>query len=257
MPICRDRTTKALSDKGFNLVRYPRRNIMPLDVLAGVTSPLEWLGPLPVVWVGKMPIPQPESGAGPRFEFESSDEIKASIGIKILQGLIGSTGSGKGNAEIAISSTLSFSYEAPQQLSISLFEVAEYLQSGDLKLDNIAIKRYLDIDRAIDSHFYLITEILRSKKLLVRVSGSSSEAVTADAAAIQGLASGQAAVSNSRQGSTQVTFDGEDYVTFAFRAYELGFVNGEWVLIGAVDKTKFMSADGTACIFGTSPVAIH
>jgi hypothetical protein len=258
MPICSDRAAKALSNEGYNLVRYPRPNIMPLDILAGAQSPLQWLGPIRVVWKTTAAAPVPEVGNTPKFTYERSGEFKGSLGMKILQGLLG--GALKdvaANASIAASSTLSFAYESPTQLSVALFDIGEYLQTGDLNSENMAIKRYLAIDNALETHFYLITEVLRARKLLVRISGGSAQSLQADATALQGLVAGHAEIANKRENSTEVAFDGGEDVTFAFRAYELGYVDGQWVLIGAADKTAFLSGGSAGAQFGVLPVQIQ
>jgi hypothetical protein len=258
MPRCVDRTGKALSDKGYNLVRYPRPNIMPLDVIVGAQPPLEWLGSLSLVWHSSSEVPAYSTGDVPKFSYTRSSEFKGALGVRILQSLLRDFGVANASAQMSISSssTLSFSFEAPRQLSVPLFSVAEYLRAGDLSIDNPAVKKYLTIDNAIESHFYVITEVLRSRKLTVRVTGSNSESIKADASALGGTASGLLDASNSNDRSIEVAFDGTADVTFAFKAFELGYQNGSWVLIGSADTAVFLSGDRSNP-FGVAPVAIN
>jgi hypothetical protein len=193
----------------------------------------------------------------PAFTHRDSDEFKGSIGIKILQGLIKNIGGNVG-ASLSISSSLSFTYDSPKQFSIAPFTVGAYLKDGDLDSANPVLKRYLEVDNAIDTRFYVITEVLRARKLLVRIIGSNSNAVTADAAAVQGLASGNASITKKSERENEITFDGNVDLTFAFRAYELGYVEGKWTVIGSAPKDQFLAAGAAAdnaARFGDRPVA--
>ncbi len=228
MPLCKDRAAKELSDKGYNLVRYPRANIRPLDVIAGENSPLEWLGPLTQIWT--------------------------------VQGLISNIGGVNAAANVSVSSSMSFTYQAPELFGVPPLNVGTYLKDGDLDQRNAVLKRYLEVDNATDTHFYVITEILRARKLLVRVTGSSAAALSADVSALQGLASGSASVCNQSSIVSEITFDGGADLTFAFRAYELGYVDGEWTVIGAAPASAYLSpgsvSKDTPVRFGAAPVAL-
>jgi hypothetical protein len=260
MPLCRDRAAKELSDKGYNLVRYPRANIQPLDVIAGESSPLEWLGPLTQIWAGTLAAPTAAKSKVPNFTYQRSDELKSSIGVKLLQGLISNIGGANAAANVSVSSSLSFTYQGPELYGVPPLNVGAYLKVGDLDEKNIVLKRYLEVDNATDTHFYVITEILRARKLLVRVTGSSAAALSADVSALQGLASGSASVSNQSSSVSEITFDGGVDLTFAFRAYELGYVDGEWTVIGAAPASAYLSpgsaSKDTPVRFGAAPVAL-
>ena len=257
MPLCQDRAAKELNEKGYSLVKYPRANIAPLDLIAGERSPLEWLGPINQVWKGKLPVPDAAEALAPNFTVQRSDEFKGSIGVRILQGLVRNIG-GNVATSASVSSSMSFTYENPKHLSVSPFLLGEFLKNGDLDSDNAVLKRYLEVENAIDTHFFVITEVLRARKLLVRVSGESSSEVTADAAALQGLANANAAITTRSAQESEVAFDGAVDITFAFRAYELGYVRGKWTVIGATRENLSSGRDAneSAALFGDRPVAL-
>jgi hypothetical protein len=242
MPICKDRAAKELNDKGYSLVKYPRVNIVPLDVIAGDSSPLDWLGPLTQVWSGGSNPPTSTENNAPNFNYQRSDEFKGSLGVKILQGLIKNIGGVNAGASISANSSLSFTYEAPKQLVISPLTVGAYLKTGDLDSENPVLQRYLQADNATDTHFYVITEVLRARKLLVKVTGVNEADLSADVTALKGIASGNAAVSQKSSKESEIAFDGNVDLTFAFKAYELGYVNGKWTVIGAAPDGSYLAA---------------
>lgn len=256
MPLCKDRSAKELNEKGYSLVRYPRSDISPLDVIAGEQSPLQWLGPLSQVWTGKQEVPVATESNVPNFTYQRSDEIKGSLGVRVLQGLIKNLG-GDAGASVTVSSKLSFTFEAPRQFGVAPFKLGAYLKSGDLDVHNPFLARYLEVDSAIDTRLYIITEVLRARKLLVRLSGSTSSELSADVASLQGLLAGKVSVANQSSQSSELAFDGEQDVTFAFRAYELGYVDGAWVVVGAADRDNFLSGPTQAAArFGDRPVVV-
>jgi len=256
MPFCQDRATKALNAQGYSLVRYPRANIAPLDLVAGESAKLDWLGPLSDVWTARAPAPAPVEINSPNFTYQRSGEFAGSIGVRILQGLIRNVGGNvKGN--VTISSTLSFTYEAPKQYSIAPTAVGKILSSGDLDVNHPLVRRYVDEENALDSRLYVITEVLRARKLLVRVTAADEATAAADAQALQGLASGSASVSSKDERHSEIAFDGSVDLTFAFRAFELGYVNGRWDMLGAAPDDRFMgggSQSAGPARFGDTPM---
>jgi hypothetical protein len=242
MPLCKDRAAKELSDKGYSLVKYPRVNIAPLDVVAGDTSPLDWLGPLTQVWSGGSNPPTPAQNTAPNFNYQRSDEFKGSLGVKILQGLIKNIGGADAAVTISSNSSLSFTYDAPKQLVISPLAVGGYLKTGDLDSANPVLQRYLQTDNATDTHFYVITEVLRASKLLVKVTGTNEADLSADVSALQGMISGKTEVNHNNSKQSEIAFDGKVDLTFAFKAYELGYVNGRWTVIGAAPDGAYLEA---------------
>lgn len=256
MPLCKDRAAQELNDKGYCLVRYPRADIAPLDVIAGENSPLQWLGPLAQVWTSDSEAPAATQSGVPNFTFQRSGEFKGSIGVKILQGLIRNVG-GDAEGKVTVASTLSFTFEAPQRYGVSPFNLGVYLKSGDLDTENPFLQRYLDIENAIETHLYVITEVLRARKLLVRVSGSTANEVSADVAALQGLAVGKTHISHQNSRYSELAFDGARDVTFAFRAYELGYVDGNWIVVGAAETDSFLAGANEPARFGGRPVLLQ
>jgi hypothetical protein len=260
MPLCKDRAAKALGDNGYSLVKYPRPNIAPCDVLAGSDSPLDWLGALSTIWTTQSAAPTPADGQVPDFSYKRSDEIKGSIGVKILQGLIKGIG-GNVNANLQISSSLSFTYEKPTLKVIPLLALGVYLKQGDLDTANPAVERYLKMDDdSTDSRFYIVTETLRARKLVVRVTGANSTAVSVDVSAIQGLATGNASVAKTSETTSEITFDGNTDLTFAFKAFELGFIEGKWIVVGAASSGTYLEAKSAVAkpaLFGDRPVSLR
>lgn len=254
MPTCRDSATAELSKRGYNLIRYPRPGIAPLDIVAGERSPLQWLGPITDVWTGKLAPPTYTESNAPSFGAQRSGSFRGSLGVKILQGLLRNIG-GDVASDLSVSSSLSFAYENPTRRRIDPTKLGAYLKEGDLDIGNVMIKRYLKIDNAIESRFYIITEVLTARKLIVQVSGSANATASVDAIALQTLLSSNASVDTKNLRTSEVSFDGAVDLTFAFQAYELSYDDEQWRVIGTAEN-EFLADDVRTSPLGTQPITI-
>jgi hypothetical protein len=252
MPICKDRAASDLHSKGYNLIRYPVAEVNPLDVLGGDRAPLQWLGPLTVVWKSSGDVPVAKTSDAPHFQFERTDEFKSSIGIRILQGLLSNIG-GNLDAKASISSTISFTYQSPSRQVIDPLRIGKFLKFGDLDSENVALQRYLDPKSELDQHLYVVSEVLKSRKLLVRVSGSSDVSVAADVKTLQGLAASQTSAAVTQGKTAEIGFEGDTELAFAFRAFEIAYVDGKWSLSG---QTEAHMDENPPAAFPATPLSV-
>src|SRR5580704_627585 len=93
MALCTDKSLTYLNDQGYNVVRLPRKGIDPLDVLGRDGKSLERLGRLDQLWTSKKPVP---SVGGPQpaahINGQSTSEMSASVGLKLLSGVLKAIG---------------------------------------------------------------------------------------------------------------------------------------------------------------------
>ncbi len=241
MPKCMDKTAKAMADQGYNLVKYPRADIDPLNVVADVGGRFEWLGPIDVIWKSAAAAPDPSQSEVPNFEYKRSDEYKGAFGVQILQGLIKSVG-GSAKASISRETTLTFQYHDPERHQVPPLAVGSYLKDGDLDLQNPFLAAFLKMDEELESDFFVITEVLRSKRLTVVVANSNSAELEVDVQAVAGMANGTVAASAGSKSEQSVVFEGTQPLTFAFKAFEIGYKNGGWAVLGVASNAEFLSA---------------
>lgn len=245
MPKCRDRTTTALLEKGYHMVRYPRADIMPLSVFAKMGAEFRQLGDITSVWQSAAGIPTAATDDGPAFEIRSSDVHRGAFGLKILQGLLKHAG-GQAAAKVHRKTSMVFSYEAPQHVFVNPLDAGSFLREGEIDLDNPFLAAFMTSDDGQASDFYLITNVLRSRKLVVTVENSNSHELQLDIEALEKL--GKAEVSAAGEGETKrsIVYDGDTDLTFAFQAYEVLYANGKWDVLGAGGEALFLSAPSEA-----------
>jgi hypothetical protein len=217
-----------LKDKGYNVIRLPREGIRPLDVIAGNSSQLEYLGALHTVWTStaKEPEPyQPRSTAG--IEGGSSRAIKASLGLSILGDLLAGFGVSSPKLETAFNRarTLAFKYDAPKQWGIEPFNIGDYLRDGDLVQGNRVLDKHIR-----DSRFYLVTELLLSNSLTVIAEAKTSADAAVDAGVLEDAIEAKMEVAVEQGQHASITFRGKNDVAFGFKAFELTFSDGDWTI---------------------------
>lgn len=256
MPKCVDRTAKAMADQGYNLVKYPRADIDPLNVVADVGGRFEWLGPITDVWSSAVPVPTPNISAAPNFEYTQSNEYRGAFGLQILQGLLRNIG-GSGRTSVSKQTTLTFKYHDPERYVVSPLQVGAFLKAGDLDVANPFLAAFLGGDDQSD--FFVITEVLRSQGLTVTAANSNAKELAADVQAMGNLANGTISASATEESQKSIMFEGTQPLTFAFKAFEIAFVDGAWTVLGVASNAEFLSAEAREeprLFTGGSPVAI-
>ena len=245
MPKCWDRTAKAMADRGYNLVRYPRADIEPLNVLADVRGTLEWLGPITEIWSSTSAMPSSRISKAPTFEYVVSNEYKGAFGLKILEGLLQNVG-GAGSARISRQTRLTFTYTEPERCFVPPLEVGSFLRDGDIDLDNPFLAAFIKSDDSFESDFFVITEVLRSKHLTVVATNESAAELAADVKAMERLGTASASVSTRGKNSNGIVFEGSRPITFAFKAFEIAFKQGEWSVLSTLEESEYLSASDEA-----------
>jgi hypothetical protein len=252
-----------MAEQGYNLVKYPRADIGPLDVVADVGGRFEWLGGIGQIWNSTAAVPAAGQSTAPDFQYDRSDEYRGAFGLQILQGLLsGIGGSARGN--ISKRTTLTFQYHDPERIAVAPFAVGSYLKGGDLDLDNPFLQAFLKTDDEFDSDFFVITEVLRSRRLTVVATNSNSAELAADVQAMAGMANGNVEASAAGQSEKSIRFKGSEPLTFAFKAFEIGFNDGAWAVLGIASSAVFLSKKGAkkgepgSVVFtGGSPITIR
>jgi hypothetical protein len=228
MIFCSDPALTQLKDQGYNVIRLPRVGTGPLDVLAGNSAQLEYLGALHKVWASskKEPVPYEPRVTG-NIAGGKTQAIKASLGLSILNDLLAGFGVSSPKVKSAFSRTrtLTFRYDQPKQWGIEPFEIGDYLTHGDLNQDNPVLDKHLR-----DSRLYLITEVLLSNSLTVVAEAKTSGDMAVDAGVLKDAVQAKLEVNVEQGENVSITFEGKQDVAFGFKAFELSFSDGKWTI---------------------------
>ena len=144
MGACKDPRLTYLNDLGYNVVRLPRKGIVPLGVIGRDNKSKTWLGTLDQIWKTDLTVPVPgapnEVGD---LKGQKTSDLKLSLGLEILanalSGMFGSTAPSL-DTEYKNAKSLQFVFKDVQSVAIDPFEIGNFLAKGELN-SNPVVKR--------------------------------------------------------------------------------------------------------------------
>ncbi len=247
MGICKDPRLTYLNDAGYNVVRLPRRGLVPLGVIGRDHSSKAWLGTLDQIWQSDVPVPvpgEPDPVAG--LAGEKTSDIKLSLGLDILaNALNGMFGATAPSLDFAYKNARSvqFAFRDVRARRIDPFVVGNFLAKGDLRPSPV-VKRYFTGQSEVEA--FVVTEVLEAKAIGVVGKKDASTEVAVDVPQIQAALGVKVGVSAANSSQTDVTYEGPDYLAFGYKAFGIGMENGVWQIYGVAESAELAFAAGAA-----------
>jgi hypothetical protein len=244
MALCTDKSLTYLNSLGYNVVRLPRKGIDPLDVLGRERGSLERLGRLDQLWTSKKPVPQssaPQPAA--HINGQSTGEISATLGLKLLGGVLKAIGATVPELSFAYNKarSLQFTFGDVTSRSIVPLEVGEFLSEGDIHSTNPFVEHYFHDD---GTDAFVIIEILESNEITVSAKDDQGGQISANIPTIRDVVGANVSVSAKTATSTEITYKGTESVTFGFKVFAIAF-DGRWRITGVAAKPGLAFAPGS------------
>ncbi len=244
MALCTDKSLTYLNGLGFNVVRLPRKGIDPLDVLGREKGNLERLGRLDQLWTSKKTVPQisaPQTAA--QINGQSTGEIAATMGLKLLGGVLKAIGATVPELSFAYNNarSLQFTFGNVMLRSVVPLEVGEFLSEGDIHSTNPFVEHYFHDE---DTDAFVITEVLESNEITVSAKNDQGGQISANVPAIKDVVGANVSVSAKSAANTEITYKGNDCVTFGFKVFAIAF-DGRWRITGVAPNPALAFAPGS------------
>lgn len=246
MGSCKDPRLTYLNDLGYNVVRLPRKGIVPLGVIGRDHKSRSWLGTLDQIWTTTEPVPAPgppNTVAG--LNGQKSSDLKASIGLEILanalSGMFGATAPSV-EAPYRNAKNLQFVFKDVQTVGIDPFVIGNFLASGDLK-PNPFVKRFFTGSKKVEA--LVVTEVLQAKSIGVIGKRDAGAEVQVAVPEIQAIVGAKVGVSTGNAAQTEVVYEGPEYLAFGYKAFAIGIEDGEWTIHGVAADAEHAFALGT------------
>jgi len=244
MALCTDKSLTYLNGLGYNVVRLPRKGIDPLDVLGREGRSIERLGRLDQLWTSKktfptIGVPQPSA----HINGQQTSEMSASIGLKLLSGVLKAIGANVPEVSFAYNNakSLQFTFGNVTTRSVAPLEIGKFLSEGDIYSANPFVEHYFHDD---DTDVFVITEVLESDQITVSAKAEAGGQISADIPAIQSAVGANVSVSAKGGTSSDLTYSGKDSVTFGFKAFAIAF-DERWRIAGAAPSAALAFEAGT------------
>ena len=246
MASCSDPRMTYLNESGYNVVRLPSRGITPLGVIGCDGKSRSWLGTLDQIWVSDQPIPKagdPKTAAG--LSGARTNNIESSIGLEILaNALVGMLGGATPSVNASYESArfVQFAFKDVRAVGIDPFRINDFLTSGELK-GGPFVERFFSGKFGIEA--LVISEILEARAIGVTAKRDMKTTMDVDVPQIQAAVGAKVKVSSGSDGKTEVVYEGDDYLTFGFKAFGIAREGGRWKIYGKPPsgKTAYLVGD--------------
>jgi hypothetical protein len=188
-PKQKDPSISKLNDLGYNVIKVPRTDIAPLDLLAhDAASPqLRKIGTISSFWKTSAPVPVPgPPSVAASLNNTHSNKLELGFGLDLLKGALAVFGASAPSLDLSHTSarSLQFNYTGVTTVSIDTGLIGDYLTEGTLNVGNPETKhRFLDAG----SQVYIITEVIRSTSITVTATDENGNGVSLSAPEINGI----------------------------------------------------------------------
>jgi hypothetical protein len=219
-----DQSITFLRSHGFSVFRFPRASAQPLELMHREGKDLTRLGMVPdLVTAGAAAAPEVRRDASPGIDIEGKETSKVNIavGLSLLGSFIGAVGGGKLGLDGAFSRarTVTFQYTGVMEDAVDVLALEKFVKAGRIS-PHIPSGT---LEKLLDDEVYVVTSVLKTKKILVSAQGDSGAAVKVDVPVIRQAVGATLSVDAAGTQESQVAFEGAVPVAFAFQAVQLVF----------------------------------
>ena len=220
---------------GANVVRIPRASLRPPEVVAARNGETKTMGQLADIVTGPSrfalaPGDLHEEPAPPVLARRTSS-IGLDLGLDILGGLLQGFGVGKIGLGTAFkaTSTISFNFHDVRRVYLETNRLGRLLQGYAVDRANPAVRPYFEPQAPW--RLLVIDSVLTSPGFTVTASSSRGESAHVDMPTFQQLLSHVSAkVSLESSAESQLSFTGEQRLTFAFTCLEVTLDADAWIV---------------------------
>jgi hypothetical protein len=224
--ICNDPAVSYLKDFGYSVVRLPRRDFAPRQILVGSGKALDNLGMLDTVMVAGPTLPPVKlNETSANISGQRTSDLSLGVGLNILGNVIGAMGGGKLGLDVAYKNARSVAFEFAGVLrdSIEIAALDKYLGSVDVDPAAKHIGDLLDSDDV-----YVVTAVIKSAKFSVSAKREDGASLAVDVPTIQQVVGGNVKLSGNASAGGAVTFEGSEPLVFGFQAVRLYYDEGHY-----------------------------
>jgi hypothetical protein len=209
---------------GFSVFRFPRTASQPLDLMHRDGKDLTRLGmAADLVVPGEVSPPDVRRDATPGIDIEGKEtsKVNVAIGISILGSFIGALGGGKLGLDVAFKKarTMTFQYTAVMEDAIDVLALEKFVKAGRIS-PHIPSGT---LEKLLDDEVYVVTSVLKTKKVVIAAQGDGGTTVKVDVPVIQQAVGANVNVDTGSTLESRVAFEGSVPVAFAFQAVQLVF----------------------------------
>jgi hypothetical protein len=240
--MCSDPFLTYLKSFGYSVVRLPKVDIKPLQILMKRGNDLERLGELTTLLVAGSNISLPpikENAKAANINGQRTSDLSLGIGLSILGSLIGAMGGSKLGLDVKYqqAKTAAFEFQDVLEDSVEIAKVDQYLSDADVNPFSRYVADLLEADE-----LYVTTVTIKSTKFTVEAKKSNGAALEVSIPEINQIVGGNVKVSGSGSAASKVTYEGNVPLVFGFQAIRLFYDQGRYSRFKPLDPGTGMRA---------------
>jgi hypothetical protein len=223
---CKDSSITYLKNAGYNVVRVPKADILPLQILINEKGIMKPLGELSTILKSPTNLPAIKMNTPlASISGTKTSDLSLGVGISILGNIIGAMGGTKLglDAKYEKARTISFEFEDVLEDSVSIALLDQYLGEADVDPRSRYVAELLEADE-----IYVTTATIKSQKFSIDGKQKNNASVTVEVPEIQEIVGGNVKVSGKGKKTSKISFEGTIPLVFGFQAVRLVYENGRY-----------------------------
>lgn len=237
---------------GYCVIRLPKTDLKPLQIMAKNGKDLDRLGDLTTVLVAGSHIQVPkisENNPAANISGQRTSDISFGIGLSILGSFIGAMGGSKLGLDTKYqqAKTIAFEFNEVLEDKIDVAVLDQYLADADVNPFSRYVSEMLEADE-----LYVTTAMIKSKKFTVEAKTSNGTSLQLNLPDIQGIVGGNVKVAGQSQVASKITYEGNVPLVFGFQAVRLFYEKSRYTAFEPLNPGVAMKALSRASSDGTS-----
>jgi len=243
----------ALKSFGYNVVRLPRTDVRPLQILTKNGNNLERLGELTTLFNVGSNIPLPpvtKDTIASGISGKRSGKLNIGVGLNLMGNIIGAMGGSSAGLETQYqqAKTASFEFQNVLEDSIEIAKLDQFLTDAKLNPFSTYVRELLETD-----NIYITTSTIKSKKFILEAERSDGQSVKVDVPVVQQVVGGSVKVGVELSSSSKVSFDGPVPLVFGFQAIRIIYNAGQYSAFDPAQKVALKGLDEEEEIIQQNP----
>jgi len=225
---CYDPLLSLLESYGYCIIRLPKADVKPLQILLKQGKDLDRIGELTTLLQNGSTIPLPqiiENVSAANISGQRTGNLKIGIGVSLLSGILSAMGGLSVGLETKYrqARTLAFEFHDVLEDRVEIAKIDQYLADADLN----PFSRYLSVLLEADQ-LYITTATIKSHKFTVEAKKSDGGTLALSIPEIQNTVGGNVKVSSQLDTTSRITYEGNTSLVFGFRAIQLFYNQGRY-----------------------------
>jgi hypothetical protein len=250
---CNDPYIQSVRSFGYNVIRLPKADVNPLQLLTKNGDALGRIGDLATVILprGSVALPAVKRDSPvASLSGQRSGDLSLGVGLSILGSVIGAMGGSKLGLDVSYKNAKSVSFEFQDVLEdrIEVAALDQYLSDADVSPFSTHVAELLEADQ-----IYVTTATLKSNKIAVAAKSTQDTGLDVSVPEIKGVVGGNVKVGPSSDSASTVTFEGSLPLVFGFQAARLVYDKGRYKRFELVHDDTTLERARPSGLVGNGP----